>query len=164
MDLGLLDFIILIVIIACAIGGAFKGFISQLVGIVSLVLGIWSASKFTPYVTEQLKSLIPAGETVIYIVAFLTILLVVMLLCTFIGKGIEKIVHFTLLGWLNRLLGILFSVVKCVIILSLVTFLINYLDKAWNIFPDSMFSGSALYPYLTELSEKIFPYLKEILS
>ena len=164
MDFGIVDLIILVVIIASAILGAFKGFVSQLVSIAALLLGVWCAFKFTPHIANTVQNLFPIGETAVYIIAFVIILLVVMVLCNFAGKGIEKIMTLSMLGWLNRLLGIVFSAAKAIIIMSLIVFALNYADKAWEIIPDSWFKGSIFYPHLTGLSEKLFPYLQSLLK
>ncbi len=164
MDLGLIDFIILVIIVASAIYGAFKGFISQIVSILSLFVGVWCAFKFSGMISSQIKQLFSLGETAVYLIAFIIILAVVIILGNFIGRGIEKIVKLSLLGWLNRLLGILFCAMKAVVILSLVVFVINYINKSWSLIPTEWFSGSIFYPHLSLLSEKIFPYLQSLVS
>lgn len=164
MDLGILDFAILIIIIASAIYGAFKGFVSQLASIVSLLLGVWCAFEFSDFAASHIKELFSIGETALYIFSFIAILVVVIILGNFIGKGIEKIIHFTLLGWLNRLLGIIFSAAKWVIIMSLIAYMINYINASWHIIPDSFFDSSHFYKQLVNLSHKIFPYLQSMVS
>lgn len=164
MDLGILDFIILIVILASAIYGAFKGFISQIVSIASLLLGVWCAFKFSDFAALQIKKYFEMGETAIYIAAFILVLVLVIIAGNIIGMAIEKIVHLSLLGWLNRLLGILFSSIKWIIIMSLIAYIINYIYDSWNLLPDSFPGKSQLYQQLTNLSEIIFPYLKSMVS
>lgn len=163
MNFGTVDFIILAIIAASAIYGAFKGFISQLIGIVSLMLGAFCAFKFSPVVAGYIKGLFPAGETALYLISFVTILLIVILICSFIGKAIEKILTFSLLGWLNRLLGIVFAAAKALIVLSIIVFILNYLDKSWNFLPDTLSKDSLLYPQLTMLSERIYPHLQSLI-
>ncbi len=164
MDLGVFDFIILIVIIASAIYGAFKGFISQIVSIASLFVGVWCAFRFSNIVASYIQKVFSFGETAIYIISFIIILLAVMILGNFLGKAIEKIVHLSLLGWMNRLLGILFCSIKTVVILSIIAHMVNYINNAYNLIPDSAFASSKFYPQLINLSEKIFPYLQSLVS
>jgi membrane protein required for colicin V production len=164
MDLAILDFILLVIIFASAIYGAFKGFISQIVSIASLLLGVWCAFKFSDFAALQIKKYFEMGETAIYIASFILILVLVIIAGNIIGRAIEQIIHFSLLGWLNRLLGIIFSAAKWVIIMSLIAYVINYINASWHIIPDSFFAGSHFYPQLTALSEKIFPYLQSIVS
>ena len=164
MDLGILDFVLLTVIIASAIYGAFKGFISQIVSIASLIFGVWCAFKFSDFAALQIKKYFEMGETAVYIASFILILILVIVAGNIIGMAIEMIIHFTLLGWLNRLLGILFSAMKWILIMSLIAYVVNYINASWHLIPDSFFEGSKFYPQLTGLSEKIFPYLQSIVS
>lgn len=164
MDLGILDFIILIIIFASAIYGAFKGFVSQIVSIASLILGVWCAFKFSDFAALQIKKYFEMGETAIYIASFILILVLVIIAGNIIGRAIEQIIHFSLLGWLNRLLGVIFSAAKWVIIMSLIAYTINYINASWHLLPSDFSTGSKFYPQLTSLSQKIFPYLQSIVS
>ncbi len=164
MEIGITDIVILAIVLISAVYGALKGFISQLVGIASLILGIWGASKFTPAIAEYLKGFINIGETSLHIICFTILLLAIIAICGIIGQGVEKIIHLSLLGWLNRVLGMVFSALKAIIILSMVTFVIGYIQKTWNVLPKDMFSGSQLYPHLVEIANKISPYLHSILK
>lgn len=162
--MGITDIAILVIVFASAIIGAFKGFISQFVSMASLVLGIFGASKFTPAIASYLKGYINVSETTLHILCFILLLLAIILVCGLIGRAIEQIIHLSMLGWINKLLGIVFSAIKTIIILSLVTVLIGYVQKTWGVLPKEMFSGSQLYPYLTEIADKICPLFKSLMK
>lgn len=165
MNFGVVDFVILIIIISSAIYGAFKGFISQIVSIVSLLLGVWCAFKFSGFIAAEIKEIFSIGESTVYIISFIIILILIMILGKFLGKVLEGIIKFSMLGWLNRLLGVLFSTIKTVVILSLIVFVLDYINQMWHLFPkDDAFAGSVFYPELTKWSKKIFPYLQSLLS
>ncbi len=163
MEFTITDYIILIIIVTSAIYGAFKGFVSQIVSIISLLLGVWCAFKFSNMVASYIKDIFSIGETAVYIISFTIILIAVIVFGNFLGKGVEKIVQFSMLDWLNRLLGILFCSIKSVVILSLIVYVIKYINKSWHLIPDSLFANSQLYPHLVELSNKIFPYLQSLM-
>ena len=162
--MGIIDIVILVIVFVSAIIGAFKGFISQLASMVSVVLGIFGASKFTPSIAGYLKGFINASDTTLHIICFILLFLAIVLICILIGRAVEKIIDFSMLGWMNRLLGILFSVIKAVIILSLVTVLIGYIQKTWDVLPENMFSDSHLYHYLVDIANKICPMFKSLLK
>lgn len=162
--MGITDIAILAIVLASAVFGAFKGFISQFASMVSLVLGIWGASKFTPAVADYLKGFINASETTLHIICFILLLIAIILICAAVGRILEKIIDFSMLGWMNRLLGIAFCAMKAVVILSLITVLIGYIQKTWGVLPQKMFSDSQLYPYLTEIADKICPIFKSLLK
>lgn len=164
MDLSVIDIIVLVIIIACAIFGAIKGFISQIVSILSLIAGIWCACKLSELLAKYIKEWFAIGENSVYIISFIAILVVVIILGHFIGRGIEKIVRLSMLSWLNRLLGFLFAAAKVVLILSVIVYIIDYIDKAWNLIPESLAQGSLFYSSFLKISKTFFPYLQGIIG
>lgn len=161
-----IDIIIAVIIVAAAIWGAFKGFVKQIISIVGLLLGIWCAFKFSAWLaaqTRELLSLTMAQDT-LCIIAFAIIFLVVLILSNLIGKGIEKIIKLSMLGWINRLLGFLFGGVKATILLGLAVYVINYLNKMFNFIPKEVLAGSKGYAFLEQFNSNIFPFLERIFS
>ena len=104
------DIIIAVIIVGAAIWGAFKGFVKRAISIAGVLLGIWCGFKFSAWLATQTKELLSLSmaQDTLEIIAFAVIFLVVLILTHFIGKGIEKIIKLSMLGWLNRLLGFLF--------------------------------------------------------
>ena len=92
------------------------------------------------------------------------ILLVVMIVSHFIGKGIEKIIKLSMLGWLNRMLGFLIGALMATILLSVVAYIVNYANNLLHIIPEGTFSDSQGYTLLLNFQQKIFPFLEKIFS
>ena len=166
MEYSLIDIVLIIIIVASAIYGLFKGFVSQIVSIGALIVGVWCAFKFSNLVTGYAKELVPNGtaESTLNILVFIAILIVTIILGHFLGKGIEKIVKISMLDWLNRILGFIFAAFKAALILSLGAYMINYVAKIWDFIPDNLFSSSAMYNYLLKFSDVVFPYLKNLID
>lgn len=161
-----LDIIILVIIAASAVWGIFKGFVRQITSIAALLLGIWCAFKFTAYLSVQAKELLSLSiaQNTLHIIMFVAIFIVVLILAHFIGKGIEKIIKLSMLGWLNRLLGFLFGALKATIILSVAIYVLNYLNKMLQIIPQEIFANSKGYAFLGHFSQQIFPFLEKYFS
>ncbi len=166
MSIGLLDIIILVIIAASAIWGIFKGFVTQIVSIAAMLLGLWCAFRFTAQLSAQVKELLSLelAQDIMHVIMFAIILLAVMIVSHFIGKGIEKIIQLSMLGWLNRLLGFLFGAIKATILLSIVAYVVNYANNLLHIIPQSVFSASQGYTFLLNFQQKIFPFLERIFS
>ena len=79
------------------------------------------------------------------------------------GKMLEKFMDFVMLGWVNRLLGIAFSLLKCALIVGLVIMAFNSLNNTFNFISEEELSQSMLYPPLKSLAYTVFPYLKDML-
>ena len=160
------DIIIAVIIVGAAIWGAFKGFVKQAISIAGVLLGIWCGFKFSAWLATQTKDLLSLSmaQDTLGIIAFAVIFLVVLILTHFIGKGIEKIIKLSMLGWLNRLLGFLFGGVKATILLGLAVYVLNYLNKMFHFIPKEILDGSKGYAFLEQFNSNIFPFLERIFS
>jgi len=162
--MNIIDAIILICLIPAIFQGFRKGFISQAISIVSIILGIWASARFADMVTDWVAQYITASEQILKIVAFAIILIAVFFALGLLGKLLEKILDFVLLGWVNKLLGTIFSLLKAFLILGLVALTLNSICASLNYFLPEAFTTSTLYPVISESAEKIFPYIKDMLT
>ncbi len=78
------------------------------------------------------------------------------------GKLVEKIIKITLLGWLNRLLGIVATLFLFALLLSVIVFLVDSANNIVEFIPKEKLAESRFYPMLLDLSQKVFPFVKEL--
>lgn len=161
--MNILDIIILICFIPALVQGVRKGFIAQVISIISLILGIWLSCRFADMAGEWLAQYIEAGEEVLKVIAFTLILIIVILGLTALGRVLEATVKIVMLGWLNRLLGVVFSLLKCALIVGLVIMAFSSLNSTFNFVSEEELAKSILYPPLRDTAFNVFPYLKEML-
>ena len=161
--MNVIDIIILVCCIPALFHGFSKGFVSQAISLIALVLGVWLSFKFSVPLGDWLKSFADLPGTVLHIIAFALILTIVMLVLTLIGKAIEKVVKLAMLGWLNKLLGIVFALLKAVLIIGLV---IIIFDAIYNLIPfvsSDTLNESVLYNPIKSIANTVFPFLKELI-
>ena len=161
--MNILDIIILICFIPALVQGIRKGFISQVVAIVSIVAGVYLSFEFSELVSAWISQYIEGSEQVLKITAFALILIAAIAGLTVFGKLIEKMVKIVMLGWLNRLLGALFSMLKCALIVGLVIMVFNSLNGSFHFVDEAKLAESTLYPPLKSFAYNVFPYLKELI-
>ena len=162
--MNIIDAIILICLIPATIQGLRKGFISQAISIISLVVGIWASAHFADIVTEWISQYITASEQVLRIVAFALILIVVFLALGLIGRLLESILKFAFLGWVNKLLGTFFAFLKTILILGLIALAINSAYATLDCTLPEAFITSKLYAAVSTIADSIFPYIKNLLT
>ena len=162
--MNILDIIILICLIPALIQGLIKGFISQAIAIISLIAGVWTSSRFAGVVCDWLSQYISGSEQVLRMAAFALIFILVIVLLSLIGKILDKIIQIVMLGWLNKLLGGVFAILKWVLIMSLIVVAFNSINQTFNIVKPNVLAESQLYPVLTEIANTVFPYLKSLLK
>ena len=160
-NMSIIDIILLICFIPALIGGIRKGLINQVVSIISFVLGVWMSFEFATLAGEWLSEYIEASREVLNIVAFALIIIVVSIVLSLAGKlleGIFKLVH---IGWMNRVLGGLFSLLKSALIIGLILMAFDSFNSNFHKVPEEVLAESILYEPIKNLAEFVaFPFLK----
>ncbi|MBQ3607760.1 MAG: CvpA family protein [Bacteroidales bacterium] len=162
--MNILDIILLICFIPALVQGIRKGFIAQAISIISIIVGIWASARFADVVAGWIAQYITASEQVMKVVAFALILIVVFFLLGLIGKMLEGIFNFVLLGWLNKLLGVVFALLKTALIVGLVIMAFSSLNDTFHLVKEEVLNESVLYPPLKKIAFDVFPYIKDMLN
>ena len=122
------DIIILICFLPAIISGIMKGFIEQAVALVSLILGAWLAFKFSTVVSGWLQPYFEVSETVLNVISFVVIMVAVVLVLFVLGKILTGVSKLVMLGWLDRLLGLVFALLKAGLIIGILIILFDTLN------------------------------------
>jgi membrane protein required for colicin V production len=161
--MSIVDIILLICFIPAVVQGFRKGFISQVTAIISIILGAWLSFRFASVVSEWLAQYIQGSEQILKLIAFALILIAVIAGLALLGKLIEGTFKLVMLGWLNRLLGVLFSLLKAGLIVGLIIMAFCSLNNTFGFVSEETLNASVLFPPLKDLAYTVFPYLKELL-
>jgi len=164
MTLNYIDFIFIAFFVMAAIWGVWKGFVRQLFGLVALFLGVFCAYHFSDFAATWITKWIHQEETVIAVIAFAVTFLAVLFGVILAGRITEKIVKTILLGWFNRIAGLLFSIAKMAFILSICIYLLLAFDQLWPFFPHQDGEKSILFAPIAKLAPALFPYLKNLIA
>ncbi len=162
--MNIIDAIILICLIPALIQGLRKGLISQAISIVSVIAGIWASARFADIVTTWVSQYITASEQVLKVIAFAIILVVVFLALGILGRLLESILKFAFLGWVNKLLGVAFSLLKAFLIIGLLIIVFSSLNGAFGLVKPEIIEESVLYEPVKNLADAVFPYIKNMLT
>jgi len=158
-----IDIIILICLIPAAIEGLIKGFITEVISIVSLIAGAWLAFRFSEMLCQSIAPYLGnVPEKVIQVVSFALIMIVAVLLLALLAKVLKKVLKIALLGWLDRLLGIVFGIGKAALILSIIIVLFGSLNDLFGWVGAEELGESVLYAPLKDFAYKVFPYFKAL--
>lgn len=161
--MGLLDIILIICFIPSLIIGISKGLVKQLFSLAAVFVALTAAIHFAPEVGKWLgENISGADGKFANVVAFTAILVFTVLAMKLIGCLLTKLVSIATLGWANRLAGGLFGIVKAALILMILIFIFEEINGKWQIVEPGTLSDSHLYMYLKNLSDDLFPKLKEL--
>ena len=122
-----------------------QGFVVQICSLAGIVAGIWIAARFGAQVA--------AG-------GFVTALVVVILVVAIAGRVVRKVFHFAGLGVADTLLGIAVSVLKYLLVLSVLFSAFDALNEDYCLVGPRTIEQSKSYKPVRWLSESIFPFLE----
>ena len=159
-----LDIIIALILLIGAIAGLRKGFIVQVFSIGAIILSAWLSYTFSSAFSEWLSAYIHAEGFWLNIISFLLIFIGIGILCRLLGRLVEKIFQFAMLGWLNRLLGAIFSVVKYALVLGLAMVLFNSINSRFAWVSEEKLAESKMYSLIKEGAYTVFPYFESLLK
>lgn len=162
--MSILDIILLICFIPALVQGVRKGFIAQAISIASIIIGIWASSRFAEVVSEWLGKYITVSDQVMKVVAFALIFIAVFLVLAAVGKLLEGMFKMVTLGWLNRLAGLVFALLKTSLILGILIMVFTSINDTFDLVSEATLNESVLYPPFKEAAFKIFPYIKDMLT
>ncbi len=157
------DIAILICFIPAIFVGISKGLVRQLASFIALITGIWAGWHFSEIVSKWISGILPSlNSNTISIISFALIFIAVVIIVNYIGYLSSKLIKIILLGWLDRLLGLFFAILKYSFIISIFIYLLESLDKIYHFLPQKDISESAIYSAISSLTLYIFPFIKEL--
>ena len=157
------DIILIVCFVPALVPGLLKGFIRQAMGLVAVVVGIWFSWNFSKVLSEWLLQYFDISPTYMDVIAFIVVLALVIWLLSLVGNLFEKILQVAMLGWLDKLLGLVFAFVKTAIIVGVLIVLFHALNMKVHLVKPEVLDGSVLYTGLKDLIYQIFPFFKKLL-
>lgn len=162
--MGTLDIIILACLLPAFYFGIKNGLVKQLISFCVIFFGVKLSLQFSEPVAQWAIAHLGVQEFAGKVISFIVIFLVVAIVFSLIGKIIERIIKISLLGWLNKLLGIVVALAIFATILSVLAYLFNSLNTNMHLVEEAKIAESRFYPYLLDLANHIFPHIKEIIG
>jgi len=156
-----LDIILFCLLVYGIVNGLRQGLFVELASLVSLLLGIYIAIKFSGVVGHYLDGHLPDDPKTAAITAFIITFIGVVIGITLLAKFMTKIADFSGLGLLNRILGGFFGLLRTILIVSV---LLNFFVKVNinNLFADKeTLDKSMFFNPILKVSNTIFPVLEE---
>lgn len=137
------------------IRGFFKGFLTELAGIIALIAGVYGAMHFSDTAFSFLSSFVSWDREVLSLVSFALTFIVIVLIISMVGGLLTKMVNIIALGLINRLLGGVFGFLKWAFLASLVFMFLNQ-SGSYSLEEETL-QGSVLYKPVEKLAPMILP-------
>jgi len=155
-----IDIVLIVIFLWGAYQGFTKGFIITIASLAALILGIFGAIKFSGYTAEILSEKMKINPDNMDLIAFAVTFILIVIATHLVARLTDKLVKAVALGFANRLVGVLFNLLKTALIISVILVILERIDDKIPFIPRTETNKSALYKPLHSLAPFIFPYLR----
>lgn len=140
----MIDIIFFFLVLMALFKGYRQGFIVAVFSVVALLVGLVAAMKLSVVAAAYLASSTNISARWLPVISFALVFLVVVILIRFTSALVQKAAEAVMLGWLNRLAGMVLYLAIYTIVFSVVLF---YADKI-HLLSASALASSITYPFI----------------
>ncbi|HEX6846898.1 MAG TPA: CvpA family protein [Chitinophagaceae bacterium] len=140
----IIDIIVAIILILAIFKGYRQGLIVALFSVVAFIVGLAAAIKLSVVAAGYIGNAVKVSDKWLPIISFAVVFLIVVILVRLGAKFIQKTAELAMLGWVNRIGGILLYAGVYILILSVLLF---YADQLGFIKPGTK-TESVTYSYI----------------
>ncbi|NIJ43816.1 membrane protein required for colicin V production [Wenyingzhuangia heitensis] len=160
----ILDIVIGVILLYGLVKGIMKGLLTEVASLVALIAGIYGSMHFSFYAKDLLIKYVDLEPKYIALTAFAITFLVIVISISLAGKLLTKLASLIALGWINKILGAIFGVIKVGLILSVI---LGWLERINGVIPfleKEQIEKSILFTPVKNLAPAIFPTLLDKLE
>jgi membrane protein required for colicin V production len=142
--------------------GLKNGLFVELASLLALVLGIYIALQFSGFAQSIIDYYVSWDEKYIQITAFALTFIAVIVFIHLSAKLLTKITDFAYLGWVNKLAGAGFSMIKTILALSVVILIFEKMNINNSIVKQETLDASIFYNPTKTIAAYIYPKVEEL--
>ena len=140
--------------------GYLKGLVMELSSIIAVLLGVYGSIKFYDFtftfVSYKFPQIIESvNENYLKIASFAFTFFLIIVLISIVGKALTKILKMVFLGFLNKILGGFFGVIKFTLILSICFVFFQNINSTLFLVDDSFADSSFFYNQIIGLGNRL---------
>lgn len=141
--------------------GIRNGLFVELASLLSLILGIYIAIKFSDVIKTILSGWVHWNPNTIQVIAFVLTFIVVVVGIYWLGKFLTGIADFAFLGWINSLGGGFFRVLKTVLIISVFLTIFEKINYHNYLAKKETLDKSLFFNPIQKISGFVFPSIEK---
>ncbi len=139
------DWLIVAIIAASALASLWRGFVREAISLAAWFVAFTVATMFSPALQSQLHGAIESPQ-IRQLSAFLLLFVATLLVCSLLGYLLGQLVRVTGLGFIDRILGVAFGLVRGAIVVLALLLLVELLLENTGSSPQ-LYQQSVLIPH-----------------
>ena len=161
--MGIFDIIFLCFVAIAAIIGFKRGGIRQIAIFIAIYLGFTLSLLHCSDFAAWIESKITIAHKWSTVVAFILIFAGAVLVFSILGHLLSKLMKITMLGWLDRLAGVVLGAGIFLMVASVLVYFVNVANEQFGMIPQTKLNTLRFYEPLLSFSKTVFPILKSLL-
>jgi membrane protein required for colicin V production len=141
----LIDVILVMLMLIAVFKGLRKGFIVAVFSFIAFIVGLVAALKLSTVVAAYLDDSVNVSARWLPFLSFALVFLVVVLLVRLLAAVVESTVEMAMMGWVNRIAGVMLYVILYIVIFSVLLFFATQM----SFFDEETLSQSVSYKYIS---------------
>jgi membrane protein required for colicin V production len=141
--------------------GIRNGLFVELASLLSLILGIYIAIKFSSVIRNILSGWVHWNPNTIQVIAFILTFIVVVVGVYLMGKLLTNVADFAFLGWINSLGGGIFRLLKTILIVSVFFTIFEKINYHNYLAKKETLDKSLFYNPIQKVAGFIFPSIEK---
>ena len=117
-----LDLIYAVIIVLAILHGYRRGLIVGLFSLAAVIIGLAAAMKLSIVAGKYIGKVINISDEWMPVISFAAVFLIIVLLIRLGARAIEKTIQIAMLGWVNKIGGIIFYAAVYTIVFSVILF------------------------------------------
>lgn len=155
----LIDIIFAVLLVLAVLRGYRQGLIIGLFSLFSIIIGLAAAMKLSTVVAGWIGRAVKVSDEWLPLISFIAVFIGVLLLVRLGARAIERSVETVMLGWLNKLAGIILYAGIYTLVFSVLLF---YAEQMELLKPATI-RESVIYSYVQPLGPKVINGLGSLL-
>lgn len=154
----IVDIFFAVFILLAIIQGARKGFVHSVISFIAFLAAIIAGLKYTDEFTVVLRDWFDSSSAWLPFFAFILIFMGVMMIVGIVGAIIDRTVKLLMLGFLNRIGGVIFQSLITVLIFSIMLWFVNQV----NLISPETKAESKIYFYIEPFAPLAFNFMSNL--
>ncbi|WP_291147422.1 CvpA family protein [Flavobacterium sp. UBA7680] len=155
------DIIVAALLVYSLYKGIKNGLFVEVASFISLLLGIYLAIKFSSLIADMISKHVSWNPNNIQITAFILTFILVVIGVYFLAKILTGIADFAMLGWMNKLGGGFFRILKTILILSIFIALFEKINFNNTFAKKETLDKSIFYNPVKKVAAFVYPSIEK---
>ena len=162
-----IDILLIVLLIMATIKGYQRGLIVGIFSFIAIIIGLAAAMKLSTVAADYIGNAIKVSDAWLPVISFVVVFIGVVLLIRIGANLVQKTVEISMLGWLNRLGGILLYIAIYLLVFSVLLFYAEQIKLLQPATIDNSVSYSYVQPWGPKVIDgfaSVVPVFKDMFS